>query len=362
MAARSLANRTRRSPGFSLVELLVVIAIVGVLVSLLLPAVQAAREAARRAQCMSSVRQVTLATLSYEEANGALPAAGKFGPLETAFVYDPIAAHVRIDLKSGVNTSWIVAILPHLEQQSLYARFDAHTHVAANESRPQVSQPAALLCPSDNSFGRMYLLRTGSADSGIPFGKANYAGFVTPFHVDDRDTHGVFAHYGQSLQRIVDGTSNTLAIAEVRTRDHDYDQRGAWALPWSGATLLSFDAHPAWYPMSSEELAEGPSGNFEFGESSRGFTQPPNSRQPDVLYECPDLAGEQLDRMPCTNNKYYTSAAPRSNHPQGAVAARLDGSVQFLPDSIDEAVMAYLIAINDEHAIDENGPVAPSDQ
>jgi prepilin-type N-terminal cleavage/methylation domain-containing protein len=360
MAARSLASRTRRSPGFSLVELLVVIAIVGVLVSLLLPAVQAAREAARRAQCMSSVRQVAIATLNYEQANGALPAAGKFGPIETAYVFNPLTAHLRIDLKSGVNTSWIVAILPQLEQQSLYERFDAHTHVGANQSRPQVSQPAALLCPSDDSLGRMYLLRAGSGDPGIPFGKANYAGFVSPFHIDDRDTHGAFAHYGQPLRRIIDGASNTLAIAEVRTRHHEYDQRGAWALPWSGATLLSFDAHPAWYPLTSED--EVPTDGFEFGESSRGFTQPPNSRQPDVLYECPDLAGEQLDRMPCTNNMYYTSAAPRSSHPQGAVAARLDGSVQFLPDSIDEAVMAYLIAIDDQHPVDENGPVEPRDQ
>jgi type II secretory pathway pseudopilin PulG len=340
--------------------LLVVIAIVGALVSLLLPAVQAAREAARRTQCMSSVRQIALATLNYEATNGALPAAGKFGPIETAFVYSSIAGHVRIDLKSGVNTSWIVAILPHLEQQSLYARFDTRTHVAANHSGPQVSQPAALLCPSDDSFGRMYLLRAGSGDTGVTFGKANYAGFVSPFHIDDRDTRGAFAHYGQPLRRIVDGASNTLAVAEVRTRDHELDQRGAWALPWSGATLLSFDAHPAWYPLTSADQV--PPDNFEFGESSRGFTQPPNSRQPDVLYECPDLAGEQLDRMPCTNNTGYTSAAPRSNHPQGAAAARLDGSVQFLPDSIDEAVMAYLIAIDDEHSIDENGPVRPRDQ
>jgi prepilin-type N-terminal cleavage/methylation domain-containing protein len=356
MAARPQTSRTRRPWAFSLVELLVVIAIVGVLVAMLLPAVQAAREAARRVQCMSSVRQLALATLHYEEANGALPAAGKFGPIETAFVYDSIAGHVRIDLKSGINTSWLVTILPHLEQQSLYARFDANTHVSANSSRPQTSQPAALLCPSDESLGRVYLLRAGSGDAGVPFSKANYAAFVSPFHIDDRDTRGAFAHFGQPLQRVIDGTSNTLAIAEVRTRDHDHDQRGAWALPWSGATLLSFDAHPAWYPLSSAEHADGASDGFDFGESSRGFTQPPNSRQPDVLYECPDLAGEQLDRMPCTNNPGYTSAAPRSNHPQGVVAARLDGSVQFLPDSIDDAVMAYLIAINDEHSVDENGP------
>jgi prepilin-type N-terminal cleavage/methylation domain-containing protein/prepilin-type processing-associated H-X9-DG protein len=55
--------------GFTLVELLVVIAIIGTLVGLLLPAVQSARAAARRTQCASCIRQVTLGILSYSDAH-----------------------------------------------------------------------------------------------------------------------------------------------------------------------------------------------------------------------------------------------------------------------------------------------------
>ena len=56
-----------------MVELLVVIAIIGILVALLLPAVQSARESARRTACVSNLRQIGLAALNFESANGHLP-------------------------------------------------------------------------------------------------------------------------------------------------------------------------------------------------------------------------------------------------------------------------------------------------
>ena len=114
---------------FTLVELLVVIAIIGILVGLLLPAVQAAREAARRMQCSNNLKQLTLALHNYESAFKAFPPA-------------------------GINTnqmSWVVLMLPYIEQGNLYSNFNMNQGAWNANNRIAVVQGVvipSIQCPS----------------------------------------------------------------------------------------------------------------------------------------------------------------------------------------------------------------------
>ena len=111
-----MSRRKQPRPAFTLVELLVVIAIIGVLVGLLLPAVQAAREAARRMSCSNNFKQIGLAVHNYHSAYSQLPkqkSGTGLGP-GTTFFYQ------GSDFANQGQLSWLVAILPFIEQQAMW--------------------------------------------------------------------------------------------------------------------------------------------------------------------------------------------------------------------------------------------------
>ncbi len=83
------------------------------MVGLLLPAVQAAREAARRMQCSNNLKQIGLGIHNYESTYRQLP-------LNQGIV----TAH-QPSIASQVRTnSWLVGLLPFVEQPGLYEMYD----------------------------------------------------------------------------------------------------------------------------------------------------------------------------------------------------------------------------------------------
>jgi prepilin-type N-terminal cleavage/methylation domain-containing protein/prepilin-type processing-associated H-X9-DG protein len=193
-----MIQRSRKRCAFTLIELLVVIAIIAVLIALLLPAVQSAREAARRAQCCNNLMQVSIAIKNYEAAHEVLPPG-------TINVTSPIA-----NTPKGYHVSWMIQILPYLEQKNVFAHWDFTSSVySANNSTARSMDLAVYLCPSD--------ARGGGG------GMNNYVGCHHDVEAPiATDNNGVFfLNSNVRYEDIADGTSNTIFVAEKRSASSD---------------------------------------------------------------------------------------------------------------------------------------------
>ncbi|MEM8679058.1 MAG: DUF1559 domain-containing protein [Planctomycetota bacterium] len=326
-----------------------VIAIVGILMSLLLPAVNAARETARRTQCKNKIKQMGLAVLTYEAAKGHLPAAGIVAP--------PLGPAVRFDPLSGPQLSWLVLVLPFLEEQALYDQFEltADSSVLTQRGDPQLVQPATYLCPSGNARGQFF--QHHRLSDGISLAKGNYAVFVSPQHVVDLwyvpGALGGFrpgAFEGQTISKVRDGTSRTIAITEVRVRHNERDPRGIWAVPWGAASTLAVHIDHTYREPLDINL---PVRKYVPDPIYLSWSHTPNNpEKPDLLYFCPSPAQALLEGMPCANGNGNLSAfvtgSARSQHPGGVNASALDGHVGFMSDEIDAYVLTYLVSTRDD--------------
>jgi len=355
-------RKRRATAGFTLVELLVVIAIIGVLVALLLPAVQAAREAARRASCINNLKNVALAAINYHDTHKAFPVdedysvysavrcdlvasnPPTYGPTGgSGLTHCPALKSNEDELRQSKQLDgggWIVRVLPFLEQQSLYDRFNIPGHglngswidtsnLGMNNTgdpafREAVeTQPAVLVCPSDEFGGRQPEQWPYSNGKLVPFatqlnvattcykGSAGDAGFeAQPPHRDliwhsgitayqAVDNPGIFWRYsyvkgGVKLKEVTDGASNTFLIGEASPEDHNspaWSSDGDWAV--AGIQL-----------------------NWRWQGNGACLS---NSGEPNPgLPTCwPNMRGF------------------RSKHPGGVNFANADGSVTFINDSIE---------------------------
>ena len=315
-----------RRRGFTLVELLVVIAIIGILIALLLPAVQAAREAARRMQCSNNVKQLGLALQNYHDANKIFPpsslwpATGTFDMPTTVF---------------GAN--WVILVMPFMEESTLLAQYNKQLPLTDPGNQNFRSTPVATMtCPSDSYSQVAFDGTTLSPSLGANWARGNYGANASLNFHDDLSGNinrgpmavdwvcpcyrGVMgANISCRMRDIMDGTSKTIAIGELRAGLISADPRGVWAM--GGGCTSALYAH-----------------GFEGDDSGPNAIQPAADDSLNCSVTQNALGGVtalmQLG-MPCYNGDAQNhQQTARSMHPGGVMVGFCDGSVQFISDTI----------------------------
>jgi prepilin-type N-terminal cleavage/methylation domain-containing protein/prepilin-type processing-associated H-X9-DG protein len=198
-SARLRPSRSE-SHGFTLIELLVVMAIISILVAILLPALNSAREVARRTSCLNNLTQLGMALHGYEFHYEAFPS-GVTNP------EGPIRSEPQ-----GVHVSWIVQILPYVEERAIYQKFDQEAGAYAETNSEAISASIHILqCPSAPEFG--------GPDDGVP--QSSYAGCHHDIEAPiDEDNHGLlFLNSHVAYADIFDGSSKTILLGELLAGD-----------------------------------------------------------------------------------------------------------------------------------------------
>ncbi len=345
-----MALQKLRSRGFTLVELLVVIAIIGILVALLLPAVQAAREAARRMSCSNNLKQLGLALHNYHDTYKTFP----FG--EGA---EPSAATRTANSLGGRwnGPNWRVHLLPFIEQAPMYDQLSmSHTFDACRPgfNNATAGGPNSVLsgytvpvyrCPSSSLPINGRNVNPSPTNNNvhnaqlIDYVGVQGAAFDEAFAHDDGNSPfptfgacsrqtgygGIYCNNGvlvpntpMKFADITDGTANTLAIAEQSGPIVDQngrrrrDIRSNYYGGWSGHTRGDM---PRW----------------GWGGSPWG------SGTTVIRYKI------NLNSAPVgANSTWDANTILTSEHPGGIQATKADGSVDFIPETIDMLILRRL--------------------
>jgi prepilin-type N-terminal cleavage/methylation domain-containing protein/prepilin-type processing-associated H-X9-DG protein len=342
--------------GFTLIELLVVIAIVAVLIGLLLPAVQKVREAAARLACQNNLHQLGLALHNHHDTRGCFPKG------------------CSMDDQDGLQWgfSWLVYILPYVEQENVYRRLQftgqAGYWNGNNLAVVDGLAPPVMLCP-DSPLPRLTPPRFGQKQ-GVCL--ANYVGIAGAVElssgnfverrISSNQRGGLasgggilFPHSQVRLTDITDGSSNTLLVGEqsdwlTDTRGQRIDCRSGGYYGFTmGCENCPGSPNAASNWCATNAGAEVGGDNRTFNVTSLRY---PINYKKGCSYSGYPFSPENTTGTNGLGIDLGDNNPLQSVHPGGANALFADGSVRFLSESLPLMTLKLLATRDDGQVVD----------
>lgn len=316
--------------GFTLIELLVVIAIIAILIALLLPAVQQAREAARRSQCKNNMKQLGLAIHNYHD------------------VYDQFPLNYSStwgQALNGQSMSWMVTILPYIDQAPLFNQID-HNYGIRNDPRSPNPDSTPVANPSNGWVAKQiipaFICPSGTSDK-VMGGRANYGG-----------TWAVNSYKGVAGGNWQWGSfqNRPPAVASVDRWSHN----SGHGLDRGNGLFFRGNQFP--YSNSFKNVKDGTSNSFAIGEAvpkycthtwwwwfngSTGTCSVPLNAAP-VCGSVDPNQSEAANLTACADD-WPNNYSFMSEHVGGAQFTMADGAVRFVSENIDLTLYRSLATI-----------------
>ncbi len=291
---------SKRRSGFTLIELLVVIAIIAILIALLVPAVQKVREAAARAQCSNNLHNILIAMHNYQGTFGKLPPGMDVQHVGCSVYLLPYIEQDNQFKKWGTNQNGqppLGGMNGSVPWTFYYLNPTIRPPSSGNDNVPRPPFPYAaegvvpsFLCPASpfegvntalvsvnypaNGAGQTF---TGGGPAGahvyssapgrLTMGRAHYMAMGGDWRVDAR--RGMFTYLKTTgLQKIADGTSNTIAYMEMPGGHINWGGQGGipdgWSTP-SWAVGFNYSAFGTCPNSTNGNCNNAPKLNISFG-------------------------------------------------------------------------------------------------
>ena len=264
-----MARRQRK--GLSLIEVLVVIAIVAMLIGLFMPATRRVRESATRSNCTNNIKQLMIAMHNYTDTGRPAPkAVSPNAPLEPFLP----AGCTGTGAVPEERLSWMVSLLPYVEQGEEFRRVDFAKGYSGNQGVADI--PIKLFQCGEGGNRMTEPVTHYVAMSGIGLDAAS-----RPAGAEGNGFMGFDRVI--TMAQITDGASNTIAVLETRSGV------GPWARG-GPSTVRGYD--PADQPFHGNHRPFGghPSGMLA-GFADGHVQSIPGSTDPKILAHGITIAG-----------------------------------------------------------------------